>query len=129
MERFVLVKKTAERTHTTPLVLVHGSWGSSAMWMTYAEVFSTKGWDVYAPDLRGHGKSGGSVAGATMENYVEDVRKAIVAHNLADPILVGHSMGGLVALMYAATHGAKAVVAIDPSPTKEVQGAGEKKEY
>lgn len=110
-------------------MLVHGSWGSSAMWMAYTSVFAAEGWDVYAPDLRGHGKSAGTVAGATMADYVSDVRRAVTERGLDNPIVVGHSMGGLVALMYAAEHGAKAAVAIDPSPSKEVQGAGERKEY
>ena len=82
-----------------PLVLVHGSWGSSAMWMGYAQYLSNKGWDVYAPDLRGHGKSGGSVAGVTMGDYVTDVARIVEEQGLKDPIISGHSMGGLIALM------------------------------
>jgi len=111
------------------VVLVHGSWGSSAMWMTYIQFLSQDGWDVYALDLRGHGKSEGSVGGASMENYVQDVRQVITEYGVKNPIVIGHSMGGLIALMYAAEHSARAVVSIDPSPSKEVQGEGEKKEY
>lgn len=126
---FTQVQKSENTLHNNPVVLVHGSWGSSAMWMGYAQFLSRKGWDVYALDLRGHGKSGGDVAGATMEDYAADVAQAASDHKLENPIIIGHSMGGLVVLMYAAEHGAKAVVAIDPSPTREVQGPGEKKEY
>lgn len=129
MEQFVLTAKALQQQHATPVVFIHGSWGSSAMWMAYTSFFAAKGWDAYAPDLRGHGKSGGEVAGATMADYVSDVRRTITEHGLENPIIIGHSMGGLIALMYAAEHNAKAVVAIDPSPTKEVQGGGEKKEY
>ena len=129
MEQFVLIQKAEEKKHTSPIILVHGSWGSSLMWMNYVQFLSKKGWDVYAPDLRGHGKSKGSVAGSTMGDYVADVIRAITENKLENPIVIGHSMGGLVGLMYAAFHGAQAVVAIDPSPTKEVRGGGEKKEY
>lgn len=129
MDLFVSVEKAGARTHESPLLLVHGSFGSSSMWMSYADVFSRTGWDVYALNLRGHGKSGGSVAGATMSDYVADVRHTVEEHALENPVVMGHSMGGLVALMYAAAHGAKAVVAIDPSPTKEVQGEGRRQEY
>lgn len=129
MRVFTQVQKSEHASHTSPVVLVHGSWGSSAMWMGHAQFLVSKGWSVYALDLRGHGKSEGEVAGATMNDYVADVEQSVADHGLENPIVVGHSMGGLVALMYAVRHGAKAVVAIDPSPTKEVQGEGEKKEY
>lgn len=129
MEQFVSIVKTENKIHDTPLLLIHGSWGSSTMWMQYSEILKNKGWDLYMPDLRGHGQSGGSVAGATMQNYVDDVSKVVSEHNLKMPIVIGHSLSGLVALMYAVQHNVKAVVAIDPSPTKEVQKINEKKEY
>ncbi len=129
MKIFTQVQKTMQGVARGSVVLVHGSWGSSAMWMGYVQFLASKGWDVYAPDVRGHGKSEGDVAGTTMDEYVQDVRQSIVEHGLDTPVVIGHSMGGLIALMYAATYGAQAIVAIDPSPSKEVQGAGEKKEY
>lgn len=125
---FTLVHKAPAPRGAPPFLLIHGSWGSSMMWMAYAEVFAKHGFDVYAPDLRGHGKSGGSVAGASMDDFVADVAAAARANGLENPVVIGHSMGGLVALMYAARHGAAATVAIDPSPSKEVQG-GEEKTY
>jgi len=128
MEQFVFTAKAKAQKYTTPLILIHGSFGSSLMWMGYAQFLSTKGWDVYAPDLRGHGKSEGELAGAMMNDYVADIHRVITEHALENPIIIGHSMGGLIALMYATEHGAHAVVAIDPSPTKEIQGS-EKKEY
>ncbi len=129
MKIFTLVKRANPPLHHSPLVFVHGSWGSSAMWMQYSEFFKNKGWDIYAVDLRGHGKSEGTVAGATMNDYVADVKKAVDDHGLSHPILIGHSMGGLVAMMYAATYGAAGLVAIDPSPTREMQGEGEEKVF
>jgi len=129
MEIFTQVQKAENKAHDNPIVLVHGSWGSSAMWMGYSQYLSQKGWDVYALDLRGHGKSEGEVAGATMADYADDIAHVVAEHGLNNPVVIGHSMGGLVALMYARDHGANAVVAIDPSPSKEVQGEGEKKDY
>ncbi|MBI5004183.1 alpha/beta hydrolase [Candidatus Kaiserbacteria bacterium] len=129
MEQFILTVKAQQQKYANPLVLIHGSWGSSAMWMGYTQFLSMKGFDVYAPDLRGHGKSEGALAGATMSDYVADVVRAVADHGLKDPVVVGHSMGGLIALMYAAEYGAKAVIAIDPSPSKEVQGEGVHKDY
>ncbi|MDZ7725964.1 MAG: alpha/beta hydrolase [Candidatus Campbellbacteria bacterium] len=129
MEIFTQVQKAENKLHKNPIVLVHGSWGSSAMWMGYTQSLSEKGWDVYALDLRGHGKSEGDVAGTTMKDYVSDIRQIVSEYDLEDPVVIGHSMGGLVTLMYARDYDASAVVAIDPSPTIEVQGESEKKSY
>ena len=127
MKIFTLIQKAEKKTHKESIILVHGSWGASWMWSMYIPYLNQKGWDVYALDLRGHGKSEGEVAGATMQDYVEDVRQVIEGNSLKDPVVVGHSMGGLVALMYGSQFGAHAVVAIDPSPTKEISGSKEKK--
>jgi len=129
MRLFTHVQKAVGAPHGAPVILVHGSWGSSMMWMVYTTLLSQKGWSVYALDLRGHGTSEGDVRGATMDDYVSDVRQVSAEYDLKQPIVIGHSMGALVTLIYAATHSASAVVAIDPSPSKEVQGAGEKKDY
>ncbi len=111
-------------THDTSIIFVHGSWGASWMWKTYMDYFSKHGWNVYALDLRGHGESSISINGARMEDYVDDIQIFVTKHSLKNPIVIGHSMGGLVALMYAVSHSVKALVTIDPSPSKEVQGAG-----
>jgi len=129
MQIFTHVQKTEQEDVRGSVILVHGSWGSSAMWIEYTQFLSQNGWDVYALDLRGHGQSEGSVSGATMEDYAQDVKQVVTEYDLNNPVIIGHSMGGLVALLYVAQYGAEAVVAIDPSPTKEVQGEGEKKEY
>ena len=129
MKLFTQVQNTEQVSPKGSVVLVHGSWGSSAMWTIYARLLASKGWSAYALDLQGHGKSEGTVSGVTMEDYVSDVDQVVAEHNLENPVVIGHSMGGLIALMYVAEHGARAVIAIDPSPTKEVQGEGKKKEY
>lgn len=129
MKIFTLAKKSESKAHEQPIVLIHGSWGASWMWNMYIPYFTQHGWDVYAPDLQGHGQSEGNVSGATMQNYVDNVAQSINENNLQNPIIIGHSMGGLVALMYAIQNKISGVVAIDPSKTKEVQGDGEEKTY
>ena len=126
MKIFTQITKAENKTREEPIVLVHGSWGASWMWNMYTPFLSQKGFDVYALDLRGHGQSDGDLPGVTMQNYVEDVEQVVKDNDLKDPIVIGHSMGGLVALMYGAQNKTSAVVAIDPSPTKEISGSEEK---
>ena len=111
------------------VLLVHGSWGGEWMWNIYKEPLVKAGFAVHALDLRGHGKSGGSIEGSTIQNYVDDVHSVAEDLGLESPIVIGHSMGGLVALMYTSQHPTTALVAIDPSPAIEVQKTSEEKEY
>lgn len=108
------------REHILPVILVHGAWTGSWIWKNYAEFLAEEGWDIYALNLRGHGKSGGDVAGTTMEDYVQDIHTVVEEALLGSAVIVGHSMGGLVALMYGVEHDPAAVVAIDPSAVKQV---------
>lgn len=112
-----------------PLLFVHMSWGGLWAFKMYMRFFFEHGFDCYALDLRGHGISGGSVAGATMKDYVSDVREVVKYYKLKSPFIIGHSMGGLVALMYGASHTASGIVSIDGSPTAEVQGEGRNVQY
>ena len=98
-----------------PVLLIHGAANSSSAWKFWQKALARRGWSSYAIDLRGHGKSGGSVDGALMSDYVDDVTE--VASGLSvKPVVMGWSMGGLVALMSAAGGRARACVALSPTP-------------
>lgn len=111
------------------IVFVHMSWGSAWAFTYYMPFFAKVGYRCHAVDLRGHGLSGGTVEGATMQNYVDDVHAGIAGLDLENPIVIGHSMGGLVALMYAAQHSVAGVASLDGSPPSEVQKTSEEKTY
>ncbi|MBL1433992.1 alpha/beta hydrolase [Candidatus Wolfebacteria bacterium] len=111
------------------ILLIHGSWGGAWMWDIAGPLYAAAGYKTYALSLRGHGGSEGILEGATMEDYVEDVKSVVDEMALENPIIIGHSMGGLVALMYAGKNPGKALVVIGGSPSKEVIGEGEEKEY
>lgn len=111
------------------IVFIHMSWGGAWAFANYMNFFAQRGYNCHAVDLRGHGKSGGTVVNATMQDYVDDVRIAVEGLQLANPIFVGHSMGGLVALMCGAQLGGAGVISMDGSPSIEVQKVSEKKTY
>ncbi|MGH8094293.1 MAG: alpha/beta hydrolase [Chthoniobacterales bacterium] len=88
--------------HEGSVVLVHGSSASSSSMHVMAKGFAAAHYDVYAPDVRGHGKSGtkGQIAYiGQLENDMEDFVHAI---KLAQPsTLIGFSSGGGFGLRFA----------------------------
>jgi pimeloyl-ACP methyl ester carboxylesterase len=86
------------------VVLVHGN-GAHAHWWEPLLPALVPGWRIVAPDLRGHGESGWPAApDYGMTDFEQDLA-ALVAATVPGPFgLVGHSMGGRVALWYAARH-------------------------
>lgn len=85
-----------------PLVIIHGLFGSSKNWITNAKELS-KNAHVYAIDVRNHGDSFHS-SSHTIQEMVQDLKEFLILHNLKNPILLGHSMGGLNALLFALTY-------------------------
>jgi len=87
----------AGRAHTPPVLFVHGMWGGSWYLRNYLYAAAQSGWDAWAVNLRGHGESPApdGLGRASLGDYVDDVRRCL-AH-LGRPVLIGHSMGGLIA--------------------------------
>ncbi|HEV2125468.1 MAG TPA: alpha/beta fold hydrolase [Chloroflexota bacterium] len=96
-------------------MLIHGAANSAKVWPFWQRELAQRGWLTYAVDLRGHGQSEVAELGATtMADYAADVRTLI--HQLAQPpLLIGWSMGGLVAMMVAATDVVAGCVGLAPS--------------
>ena len=106
-----------------PLLLVHGAASSAAVWTLWQREAAALGWSSLAVDLRGHGASAAvDLASVSMADYVDDVASA-AARLAGPPVMVGWSMGGLVALMAAARGLAAAVVGLGPSPPARVRDA------
>jgi pimeloyl-ACP methyl ester carboxylesterase len=83
-----------------PLVMLHGgAW----RWQEYLSLIPTLGrrWHVYALDLRGNGRSGWVPGKYRLEDFAED-NTEFVRRLKAPAVVVGHSLGGAVALMVAA---------------------------
>lgn len=82
-----------------PLLFVHGAFAGAWMWNeVMLPFFARRGRRAVAVSLRGHGASGGreGLRRIPLSHFVEDVRRA-VAHLGEPPVLVGHSLGGLIA--------------------------------
>ena len=83
-----------------PLLILHGLFGQSDNWNTLAKRFSENGFEVYTIDQRNHGLSPHSDIW-NYEAMADDIKEFINEHNLENPILLGHSMGGKTAMFFA----------------------------
>jgi alpha-beta hydrolase superfamily lysophospholipase len=88
------------------LLIVHGLGDHSSRYQNYVDYFAPKGYAIYAPDLRGHGRSDGRRGHVNrFDEYVNDLRQLHNRARGADPdskvFLLGHSLGSLVVLTYA----------------------------
>ena len=100
----ILCKNTNVHFTTTgkgnAVVLLHGFLENSAMWNAIAEVLSKKH-KVICIDLLGHGKTESHGYIHTMEDQAFMVKKVLDFLKLRKYVLIGHSMGGYVALEFA----------------------------
>jgi pimeloyl-ACP methyl ester carboxylesterase len=76
-------------------VLIHGSWHTGAHWVPVIQRLQSHGHKAFAPTVLGHGK-GVEKRGVNHAMQVEDLVKQLVARELGDMVLVGHSYGGTV---------------------------------
>ncbi|MGG6313949.1 alpha/beta fold hydrolase [Paenibacillus macerans] len=82
------------------VVLLHGFCGSSAYWEKVQPLLADQ-YQVIAPDLRGHGGSHAPLGAYSIEQMADDVAGLLEALGIAKYTLLGHSMGGYVALSLA----------------------------
>jgi pimeloyl-ACP methyl ester carboxylesterase len=109
-----------------PLVFVHGSAHAAWCWHEhFLDYFHTRGFRSYAIDLRGHGGAAGGehLRWTTIDDYVTDLAAA-VADVPEAPVLIGHSMGGLVVQKYLERRRARAAILLAPSPARGMLRSG-----
>jgi pimeloyl-ACP methyl ester carboxylesterase len=82
-----------------PLILLHGIFGSSDNWLTQAKLFAAR-YHTYALDLRNHGQSPHDDV-FDYPAMAADVLEFMEANNVNAPVIIGHSMGGKVAMNFA----------------------------
>jgi esterase len=107
-----------ELGHGQPIIILHGIFGSSDNWLTQARILSSQ-YRLFSLDLRNHGQSPHS-DDFDYPSMVADLLEFIEEHKLENPIVIGHSMGGKVAMNFALAHPEKLekliVVDIAPRP-------------
>jgi pimeloyl-ACP methyl ester carboxylesterase len=114
-----------ERGSGPPLVLVHGLGGSTAIWQKVADPLAERH-RVIAYDLRGLGRSRAAEPAGSLGILTGDLRLLLDRLGLDRVALLGHSLGGAVALAFAAQHAERvsAVVGVAaPSVSPEEQRA------
>lgn len=104
-----------ERSEYPPIVLVHGAANSASVWVFWQRELAQRGWASYAVNLRGHGGDDDTdVSHATMDDYADDVG-AFVGELSRPPVLLGWSMGGLVAMIGSTSGASRACIGLAPS--------------
>ena len=104
---------------TETIVMIHGMWGGGWSWENYVKHFEKKGYHCITPTLRFHdmdpNETPNPQLGTTsLLDYAEDLEQEI--HKLdVIPILMGHSMGGLLAQILGSRGLAKALVLLTPA--------------
>ena len=86
-----------------PMLLVHG-WGCDHTSLAAQAMFFSKSHRVVYLDLRGHGKSDAPDQDYTMAIFADDLAWLCERLRLIKPVVIGHSMGGSIALELAARY-------------------------
>lgn len=84
----------------SPFLILHGFLGMSDNWKTLGNKFAEEGFQVHLLDQRNHGRSPHS-SEMNYQIMSQDVKHYCDTHNLKDIVLLGHSMGGKVAMQVA----------------------------
>ncbi len=104
--------------HGPPVIILHGLFGQSDNWVTVGRRIADQ-FHVYIPDQRNHGQSP-HTAVHSFPAMADDLAEFIEDHQIENPFLIGHSMGGKVAMTYALENPGKVqkLVIVDISPRK-----------
>jgi pimeloyl-ACP methyl ester carboxylesterase len=107
-----------------PILMVHGGFCGGWAFDDFAAPFRAAGHSVFAPDLPGHGADAprDAALGCSMADYAVAIADQAAALT-PQPILLGHSMGGLVSLLAAMRTPVAGVILLAPSAPWGVGGS------
>jgi pimeloyl-ACP methyl ester carboxylesterase len=122
----VLDRGAAGETHPAPLLFVHGAWHAAWCWDEhFLGWFAARGYRALAVSLRGHGGSPTDTAlkDLTFEDFVADVTEVADGLPVA-PVVIGHSMGGVLVQKYLEARDAPAGVLMASMPPQGALRSG-----
>jgi enterochelin esterase-like enzyme len=104
-----------------PLLAIGGAFDGSWIYSRFAPIIAGMGWPVFCMNLRGFYKSRWNHVGDLSANdYLADIAAVRRGLKLKDPVLVGYSVGGLLAMKSAEEHGARALILYDSDPPRDI---------
>ena len=110
------------------IVMVHGANCGAWCFEKFREIFTHEGWIFHAPDLVGHGMSAGTnkdaVKGVGMADYRAELEDFLGGFS-APPVVLGHSMGAVLAQQLAAQGLARALILLSPAPRSGILPASD----
>lgn len=114
----IVLRRPSRPVFRTPLLFLHGAFVGAWCWeVHFLTYFLQRGFTVCAPSLRGHGRSAGrqQLQRTGVHEFVRDLER-VVGELEHPPVLIGHSMGGLVIQKYLERHSAPAAVLMASVP-------------
>ncbi|MGD8327029.1 MAG: alpha/beta hydrolase [Sphingomonadales bacterium] len=104
-----------------PLLLIHGMWAKPRLWQHMTDAFEAAGYEVINPPLPFHDVEPGEPAPeglgtCSLNDYVAFLERE-AAKCEATPIIIGHSMGGLIAQLLAARISPPLLILLSPAPS------------
>ncbi|WP_026630918.1 alpha/beta fold hydrolase [Dyadobacter alkalitolerans] len=85
------------------VIILHGVFGFLDNWLTIGKTISEHGFQVYLVDQRNHGRSPHE-GHLDFQTLAADLKGFLEEHQIIDPVLIGHSMGGKTVMEYAVTY-------------------------
>jgi pimeloyl-ACP methyl ester carboxylesterase len=109
------------RSRRRPLLFIHGELTGSWIWERYLSYFASRGWEGHALNLRNHYWSAGAdMASVGFDDYLDDVLAVMNKIGLSC-VVVGHGMGGLLALKAAEKQSVGAIVLLDSELPRDLR--------
>ncbi len=115
---------TRGKPERPPILALHGMWATNRRWAYYGQFFSKRGFPFYAPTLRHHieeNETNEALGKTSVHDYVSDIAKLIANLQKTEfggrlPIVLGHSMGGLIAQKLAEADLASTLILLNSAP-------------